>query len=71
VDYTFSWTNKPFYPWAFDALFRYENNTSKIYFSSAFESLRNMQIIAKFSAHWFSPHPSAKEFAFITLTMYK
>lgn len=30
-----------------------------------------MQIIAKFAAHWFSPHPSAKEFAFITLTMYK
>jgi len=71
VDYTSSWTNKPFYPWAFNALFRNENNVSKIYFFTAFESLRNLQIIAKFSACWFSKHPSPEEYAFITLHMYK
>ena len=53
IDSVKSMINKPLNPYVYNALFNWQEHVSKIYVSTAFESLRNFLIVAKFSYKWF------------------
>ena len=53
VNYNKPWLNIKLFPGVFNAIFKSQENMSKIYLQSAFESFQNFLIMTKFAFYWF------------------